>query len=1264
MASRRALIAGTTSVFAELDSSGDMLEVTAGGLVSSSTSNLTLSAGGSYVVVDGAKTLDAASIDRQSAAGVSIGGTNANAVSLGRSGVTTSILGPTTLYGDVAFDPSIGTKVYITAPQATGAGVNGIDIQISGAKGADDATTPGQGGDTWMWGGVGGDATGSTQAAIGGSAQVKAGAGGDNPDTGDGGPGGTLWLAGGPGTTPTGSGAQGVGGNCQIRGGTGIINGLVVIGQAQTSQIKMGATGIPTTFIGEAQLETDALLRLAERASAPTPVADKGFLYSKDIGGVTELFYHDYLAAGSHEVQITTNGAVNASSVAGGGWTPTGTVVHLTTSGDTVAVGTSTMSASEKLRVAGSALFEVADNDGLAFEVVQGSDDYILVDTTDNSEQLILGNTTVSNLLVALVGNEVAIGAPGNPTDVTITIDDDSTPFTIKEGTNEYFNIVTTNGSESITLGNATTNPSVAIGSASGVIALNGKLTTDIVFDESNLVAFISSEDRTVTGGTGRTLGIQAGNGGTAGGGSGGTGGNASLLGGNGGTGIFSDAAGNGGVVTVQGGSGGANAGAGGGAGGAVRVRGGGGTGTEDDGFVYIGDANTGAIILGDTSKSGQAIQIAGPSSRIVFVTTEGGDHAISISRSTTAGITGDSQGISAGGGGNGTTGTDGGVGGNCAVSGGGGGAGTATDAAGAGGIGRLTGGAGGINNGGGGGIGGNVELRGGSGSGAEIDGKVLVGPSNTSAIEVGNATDDPTWQYLSAGKFEVGNGTTSQPLVEFSVADDASSAWWVYEGDTTRSYIRVRTSNGAESVFVGNTTNNPTFEQLGTGNVTFGGNVNANSGVDIDGSLTLVEAAGNTAVIDMTDGESAAAAISGHGRIRFNETEGYFEYSEDGNAWAQAFGVSSGGYWSQAGGAVYPTTGTDDVVIGGTATVGTEKLRVVGNILLEGDLLFPAQATNIIVAQSAVAGGSGSQIVEQAGHGGTNAAGTGGSGGPMFFDAGAGGAASGAGNAGGYGGAAYWRGGAGGATTGTGAGGEGGAVLIQGGVGGVSTGGGANGDGGDVTIQGGAVGAGATAGSVSIGASNTSLVLIGSLTAPTSVIGEIRLSNTSNLANIDLTAGESSAVSAADHGRLRYNKTTDKLEKSENGGAYSPINAPDVTVASATATTTTTSAVATQMDSMTLTPVAGTYLVWFSSSLRHSTNAASIFTTIDAGGSIVQASSMTFVRGLAQGDVGSSFTCQAVVTVNGAQAIRGLWRTDAATATALERQLIIMRVA
>lgn len=49
-------------------------------------------------------------------------------------------------------------------------------------------------------------------------------------------------------------------------------------------------------------------LRLAEIALAPTNVANTGFLYTKDVGGVTELFYED---DSGDEVQITTDGALN-----------------------------------------------------------------------------------------------------------------------------------------------------------------------------------------------------------------------------------------------------------------------------------------------------------------------------------------------------------------------------------------------------------------------------------------------------------------------------------------------------------------------------------------------------------------------------------------------------------------------------------------------------------------------------------------------------------------------------------------------------------------------------------------------------------------------------------------------------------------------------------------------------------------------------------------------------------------------------------------
>lgn len=110
--------------------------------------------------------------------------------------------------------------------------------------------------------------------------------------------------------------------------------------------------------------------------------------------------------------------------------------------------------------------------------------------------------------------------------------------------------------------------------------------------------------------------------------------------------------------------------------------------------------------------------------------------------------------------------------------------------------------------------------------------------------------------------------------------------------------------------------------------------------------------------------------------------------------------------------------------------------------------------------------------------------------------------------------------------------------------------------------------------------------------------------------------------------------------------------------------TTTTTSATDVLMASMTVTPAAGTYVVFFQGSLQHSANDQSIFTSIYSAGVQVAASEREFRRGSAQGNIAASFNGMAIVTVDGAQAIEGRWRTPAATATAFERQLMIIRIA
>ena len=95
----------------------------------------------------------------------------------------------------------------------------------------------------------------------------------------------------------------------------------------------------------------------------------------------------------------------------------------------------------------------------------------------------------------------------------------------------------------------------------------------------------------------------------------------------------------------------------------------------------------------------------------------------------------------------------------------------------------------------------------------------------------------------------------------------------------------------------------------------------------------------------------------------------------------------------------------------------------------------------------------------------------------------------------------------------------------------------------------------------------------------------------------------------------------------------------------------------------MTVTPAAGTYLVSFEGSVSHSSSNADMHMSIYSAGSQVAASEREAKRGAGQGDVTIPFKCSAKVTVNGSQAIEGMWRTSTSTATMYERQLTILKV-
>jgi len=115
---------------------------------------------------------------------------------------------------------------------------------------------------------------------------------------------------------------------------------------------------------------------------------------------------------------------------------------------------------------------------------------------------------------------------------------------------------------------------------------------------------------------------------------------------------------------------------------------------------------------------------------------------------------------------------------------------------------------------------------------------------------------------------------------------------------------------------------------------------------------------------------------------------------------------------------------------------------------------------------------------------------------------------------------------------------------------------------------------------------------------------------------------------------------------------------------ATATGTTTTTSATDVQMDSMTLTPGAGTYLVMFSTSAAHSDAAGALYVSIYANSVQVAASERRRTAAdLKQIGMVVPLATQAVVTVSAAQVIEVKWRTSVATATAYQRTMTLLKI-
>jgi len=94
----------------------------------------------------------------------------------------------------------------------------------------------------------------------------------------------------------------------------------------------------------------------------------------------------------------------------------------------------------------------------------------------------------------------------------------------------------------------------------------------------------------------------------------------------------------------------------------------------------------------------------------------------------------------------------------------------------------------------------------------------------------------------------------------------------------------------------------------------------------------------------------------------------------------------------------------------------------------------------------------------------------------------------------------------------------------------------------------------------------------------------------------------------------------------------------------------------------MTITPVAGTYIVHANFSATLSTNNTTVTGNIFSGGTLVADTNYSLQRGGGQGNVTLTYVMSCEITVNGSQAIEIHWERSAGTATATGRSLTITR--
>jgi hypothetical protein len=250
---------------------------------------------------------------------------------------------------------------------------------------------------------------------------------------------------------------------------------------------------------------------------------------------------------------------------------------------------------------------------------------------------------------------------------------------------------------------------------------------------------------------------------------------------------------------------------------------------------------------------------------------------------------------------------------------------------------------------------------------------------------------------------------------------------------------------------------------------------------------------------LEMNEGDGASVSAADEGRLRYSKVNQRFEVSEDGGAYVPISADS--GPWDETAGVVSTDNVAWNVVVGAAAMLGSEKLRVVGDVRAEGDVFITsagelnfdgedAGAAYIRPTQRTAEGAQGRLMWIYGGAGGDSVGtGSGGDGNTLALFGGPGGANA-PGQGAGDGGKVIVRGGQGGVQSGGNAGGQGGDASLEGGEG--TPGSATPVNGGDAIVRGGGGFSGGNDGNVRIGSLTTASVVIGNVgdNPPTNFLG------------------------------------------------------------------------------------------------------------------------------------------------------------------------------